>query len=123
MSASSGNQHAPYSFRCNVSEEYRFWILQAGAGVEGDYLVGGGDPAGLAEASYGGEVGGAFGADEGSLQLRQPALCGKDLGVVDRDRAAVRLGHRPQHEEVAESLRHGDAEGNGLRVRPRLALG
>ena len=100
-----------------------FRVDQPGAGIEDDYFIGFGQPAGCAQLPHGGEASRALRAAEASLKTRHLALIGKQRLIGHGHGGPAGGVERVENKEIAQGLRHREAEGHRLGVRPRLALG
>src|SRR5581483_1118469 len=97
----------------------RLRVLEAAPGVEDDDALAVGDPAVAAQPRDGREGGATLGAHEHPFALAREAHPRRDLVLGHGHGGAPALAQRAEHEEIAERLRHADAGGEGLRVRPR----
>ena len=96
-------------------------VLEAGAGVEEDDLVGGLEFSGGEELVVGCGGGAACGGEEDAYVAGEVEDAGEDSGVVGGDGLAAGLGENVEDDGVAVGLGDAEAGGEGVGVLEELA--
>src|ERR1043166_40068 len=94
------------------------WVFEPSRAIEQHRALAWADPPVGDRLLVGGVSRRALRAEQQPLLRRDLMPSLHDRLVIDRDRETPAVAHRTQDQEVADRLRHPDAGGKGVRVRP-----